>query len=305
MNWFVIADDITGAAEIAGIALGFGCRVHFTTSVERLTLGDGVTVLATDTRSMPRTEAVAVTERIVARLRATAPNGLPDGVRLFKKTDSVLRGHVTAELRALMTAGYERALLLPANPSKGRCIVGGRYLLGGEPIDRTVFRTDPEFPAATADVVELLGGGVHYVDSATERLAEGISIGETPSVEALAALAARFGGDAPLWAGAADAFRVLLAADGLPLRPSTLSASLATFVRERRLPPITFHGLRHTFASMANSARVPMYQISRAMGHSSPNITQRIYTHLFDQTHGEVLAAVADTISREGNFPRR
>ena len=57
-----------------------------------------------------------------------------------------------------------------------------------------------------------------------------------------------------------------------------------------------FHELRHTFASMANNARVPMYQISRAMGHSSPNITQRIYTHLFDQTHGEVLAAVADVV---------
>ena len=93
---------------------------------------------------------------------------------------------------------------------------------------------------------------------------------------------------------------LLLAADGLPLRPSTLSASLATFVRERRLPPITFHGLRHTFASMANSARVPMYQISRAMGHANPSITQRIYTHLFDQTHGEVLAAVANVV--EGSF---
>ena len=89
---------------------------------------------------------------------------------------------------------------------------------------------------------------------------------------------------------------LLLGADGSPLRPSALSSSLATFVREHRLPPITFHGLRHTFASMANSARVPMYQISRAMGHANPGITQRIYTHLFDQTHGEVLAAVADVV---------
>ena len=83
---------------------------------------------------------------------------------------------------------------------------------------------------------------------------------------------------------------------GKPWHPNVMTAALAGFVRARRLPPITFHGLRHTFASMANSARVPMYQISRAMGHSSPNITQRIYTHLFDQTHGEVLAAVAHTI---------
>lgn len=96
---------------------------------------------------------------------------------------------------------------------------------------------------------------------------------------------------------------LVLNADGEPWHPNALSMDLAHFVEQRQLPPITFHGLRHTFASMANSARVPMYQISRAMGHSSPNITQRIYTHLFDQTHGEVLAAVADTISRQGALP--
>lgn len=95
---------------------------------------------------------------------------------------------------------------------------------------------------------------------------------------------------------------LLLGSDGRPPRPSAMSAALAAFVQEHHLPPITFHGLRHTFASMANSARVPMYQISRAMGHSSPNITQRIYTHLFDQTHGEVLAAVANVV-KAGSTP--
>ena len=89
---------------------------------------------------------------------------------------------------------------------------------------------------------------------------------------------------------------LVLDREGKPWHPNVMSAVLAGFVSERKLPPITFHGLRHTFASMANSARVPMYQISRAMGHSNPNITQRIYTHLFDQTHGEVLAAVANPI---------
>ena len=85
-----------------------------------------------------------------------------------------------------------------------------------------------------------------------------------------------------------------------PWHPNALSAALSSFAEDRQLPPITLHGLRHTFASVASSARVPMYQISRAMGHSSPSVTQRIYTHLFDQTHGEVLAAVADSIRRGG-----
>ena len=93
---------------------------------------------------------------------------------------------------------------------------------------------------------------------------------------------------------------LVLDAAGHPWHPNALSAALADFVSQRRLPPITFHGLRHTFATVANSVRVPMYQISRAMGHSSPSVTQRIYTHLFDQTHGEVLAAVAQAIVEAG-----
>lgn len=222
MKLLVIADDITGAAEMAGIALGFGCSVRFTTSIDRLTDDGDVCVVATDTRSMPREQAVAVTERIVERLREAIRTGVLDGVRLFKKTDSVLRGHVTAELRTLMQAGYTRALLLPANPSKGRCIVGGRYLIDGVPIDRTVFRTDPEFPAATADVVQLAGGDVRYAATSVEQLEAGITIGESPTCEAVAGYVARFGGDALLWAGAADAFRALLAAEGFreAARPS-------------------------------------------------------------------------------------
>lgn len=89
---------------------------------------------------------------------------------------------------------------------------------------------------------------------------------------------------------------LLLDSTGRPLHPNLMSTAFAAFIRSHDLAPITFHGLRHTFASMANSARVPIYQISRAMGHASPSITQRIYTHLFDQTHGEVLAAVADVV---------
>lgn len=85
---------------------------------------------------------------------------------------------------------------------------------------------------------------------------------------------------------------------GLPWHPNLMSYALSSLLTSHGLDPVTFHGLRHTFASMANDARVPMYQISRAMGHSSPNTTQRIYTHLFDQTHGDVLAAVADSIDR-------
>lgn len=96
---------------------------------------------------------------------------------------------------------------------------------------------------------------------------------------------------------------VVLDTRGQPWHPNSMTSTFTHFVTACGLPPITLHGLRHTFASMASNARVPMYQISRAMGHSSPVTTQRIYTHLFDLTHGEVLAAVAAAIPQ--NVPKR
>ena len=67
-------------------------------------------------------------------------------------------------------------------------------------------------------------------------------------------------------------------------------------MRKNGLPPISVHGLRHTFASLANSAHIPLVDIGKALGHKDISITGRIYTHLFDQTHNEVLCAVADRI---------
>lgn len=84
--------------------------------------------------------------------------------------------------------------------------------------------------------------------------------------------------------------------EGRPWHPNRLTLAFANFVSSRGLPKVTLHGLRHTFASVANDARVPMYQISKTLGHSDPAITARIYTHVFDQTHGEVLSAVIQSI---------
>lgn len=89
---------------------------------------------------------------------------------------------------------------------------------------------------------------------------------------------------------------VVLDPEGRPWHPNALSQAFSQFVAAHGLPKVTLHGLRHTFASVANDARVPMYQISKTLGHSDPSITARIYTHVFDQTHGEVLSAVMQSI---------
>lgn len=77
--------------------------------------------------------------------------------------------------------------------------------------------------------------------------------------------------------------------DGRPVRPNYASELFKKFIEDNGLPPITLHGLRHSFASIASSKGVPMYDIGKALGHSSPSTTGKIYTHLLDPDHKEML----------------
>ncbi len=149
----VIADDITGAAEMAGVAFDYGLRVRLVLGLdEGLPVAD-VVVVATDTRSMSASQAVAVTKEVMARLLMHAKERMPFPV-LFKKTDSALRGHVMEELEAILASGpYKKAVFLPANPSRGRVIRDGKYYCGDVPISKTDFAFDPEFPALTDSMV--------------------------------------------------------------------------------------------------------------------------------------------------------
>ena len=161
----VIADDITGAAEIAGIAFQHGLPVRLLCSSLSITNPKDVvsretevTVIATYTRSMTAAESISETRQLTKLITSffTPPlGGWGAGVILFKKTDSALRGHVVAELEVLLhETSYEHALYLPANPSKGRIIKDGIYYIGDKPIAETEFSFDPEFPAVSSKMAE-------------------------------------------------------------------------------------------------------------------------------------------------------
>ena len=203
----VIADDITGAAEIAGIAFAQGQQVQLTfgSACSCATATNETTVIATDTRSLSEAEAIAETHRIVSHLSPSHP------LTLFKKTDSALRGHVVAELTALMQAtGYQHAVYLPANPSKGRIIRNGVYYIKevrGEkqevrevPLDETAFSYDPEFPACTSLLKE------RFPDAEEK----GIIMPDAESEEDICKVIQQYNDGKTLFAGAADLFSALI-----------------------------------------------------------------------------------------------
>ena len=50
---------------------------------------------------------------------------------------------------------------------------------------------------------------------------------------------------------------------------------------------LTFHDLRHAYASVAVSASADPIFLSKVMGHTDPAITMKVYTHLFDRPQRE------------------
>lgn len=147
----ILADDFTGAAEMAGIAWRSGRSVDFCTSLPNVLVSE-VTVIDTDTRLLSEAEASERIRDICQRIRGWGVS------RVFKKVDSVLRGPIRAEAEAAVTSlGRSGAVLLSANPTKSRMIVDGRYRVDGVPLHETDFARDPIHPALTDSVRERVG----------------------------------------------------------------------------------------------------------------------------------------------------
>lgn len=153
----VIADDLTGAAELGAVGLRHGLRAEIVRNGQPGGEADLV-CMDTDSRSCEPAEAA---KRAAAAARILKAAG---ATWIYKKVDSVLRGNVTAEVEAVMKElNCNRALLLPANPSLGRIIRGGEYFINGRPIHRTEFAKDPEYPRRSAQVLRLLGAPEHFL----------------------------------------------------------------------------------------------------------------------------------------------
>lgn len=207
----VIADDLTGAAEIAGLGWRHGLTAEILERDEEPSKAELV-VYDADTRDCSAAEAARRVAGIARRLQARKP------AWIYKKVDSVLRGNVLAEIGAMQkTLGVERCLLVPANPAARRVIKGGKYFVRGKPINQTDFRHDPAHPRRSASVKELLGATrknqVTLRNPSTRPLPEGVVVGEAATAAHVRHWAQRVDWRT-LPAGGADFFSALLARHG-------------------------------------------------------------------------------------------
>ncbi len=161
MNLVVIADDLTGAAEIAGVGLRYGLELAF--GINDLPDRNAqLTVIATNSRSETEIQAIKTHRLLTEKILESKPDAL-----IFRKCDSVLRGHILAEFLTTMEIYAKNiALLEPANPSIKRMIRNGNYFIGENLIENTGFADDPDFPAHFSTVFSLLSKRCSFHSSA-------------------------------------------------------------------------------------------------------------------------------------------
>lgn len=189
----VLDDDPTGSQTVHDVSVVTVFEEgEYAAALQRP--GDTAFVL-TNTRSLPEDGAVALTSDVGRALFALGEReGYP--VEVVSRSDSTLRGHVLAEVRALDAArrevtgrGYDGVLLAPALFEAGRVTAGSVHWarVGGEvvPVGATEFARDATFGYAASDLRDFLAeksGGSVSRDAVHAVTLDDIRLGGPPRV---------------------------------------------------------------------------------------------------------------------------
>lgn len=84
--------------------------------------------------------------------------------------------------------------------------------------------------------------------------------------------------------------------DATPIHPDTVSDTFDRRVKSAGLPKIRLHDLRHTWATLALEANVPVKVVSEVLGHSSPAFTLDVYSHVTPVMMEDLARTVGDAI---------
>jgi uncharacterized protein YgbK (DUF1537 family) len=154
----VVADDVTGAADLAGLLVRDGLRTVLALGPardEELPDPEAV-VVALKSRTAPRADAVAWSLDALSWLREL------EARRVFLKVcstfDSTPEGNIGPVADALLDAlGGDVALVCPAYPANGRTVYQGHLFVGDRLVSETSMASHPLTPMTDPDLVRWLG----------------------------------------------------------------------------------------------------------------------------------------------------
>lgn len=156
-----VADDDTGASDLAGMLAEQGVRALLVLDAALLQEGHGLLqqaqaiVLATATRALPRHEAFAVTAEAVRRAAALGPRTIE--IKYCSTFDSTVEGNIGPTLDAALDASGERfTIAVPALPVNGRTTYCGYHFVKGQLLSDSPMRLHPLTPMTNPNLVDHL-----------------------------------------------------------------------------------------------------------------------------------------------------
>jgi integrase len=97
--------------------------------------------------------------------------------------------------------------------------------------------------------------------------------------------------------GYKDSDLVFRRQDGSPVHPQLFSQQFEREIRRAGLPRIRLHDLRHTHATIALRAGVPVKVISERLGHEDPAFTMKQYAHVIPGMQAEAAELIASLVA--------
>jgi integrase len=86
--------------------------------------------------------------------------------------------------------------------------------------------------------------------------------------------------------------------EGLPLRPDRVTVEFERHVAACGLPGVRLHDTRHGACSLMLAGGVPIEIVQLILGHSSPEVTRRVYAHLMRATTADQVEKAVELLTR-------
>jgi len=83
---------------------------------------------------------------------------------------------------------------------------------------------------------------------------------------------------------------------GRPINPSNLRRDFLSLIARAGVPEIRVYDARHTFATLAIDAGLPIKAVSESMGHADVAVTLRTYTHVLENQRARVADEMGDVL---------
>lgn len=155
MHIGAIADDFTGATDLATALRERGLRTAVVIGENNIPSGHDAVVVALKSRTAPVAQAVSESAAAADRLLAAGADRLY--VKYCSTFDSTDEGNIGPVLDAIVDkAGTDRSIVVPSFPANGRTVRDGILFVHGTPLEDSSMRHHPLTPMTRSRLRDIL-----------------------------------------------------------------------------------------------------------------------------------------------------